>query len=494
MQDEKINEFIEQIRTLEETSSRQQADFLSEVSAQKRLADLYKTHMDEAVSKVEQLEEANATWKENFSKQATTFKNKLAEQIDKAGKVIAKTEEDAKAQLVALQAELDAVRAQQANGGTSAQTSATVVPQEFEELGITEMYDRVVRAEKELVTEQVRRGELELYLDRILKDVQSKAPIIASQRKDYMRVLESHSQLTAKLDRIVTENTALKQKLVGMEQSRKEAVDEASELALQNKDLGRQIQHLLRKQMGVPPSSGPGAAGSIGDADGVISEYLVTFEDVEELQTRNMQLLKVVRKLSMEQEEALTTSGSRSIAVIEDGGTVELKEALASSMAELKQMRESRVRMEEMVGSLVQQRDIYRAMLEEVDGGAGRITGSSALTVPPLTPTSPKVSSATSLSASKANEELRMKLAEVEQLSVITLYIVILITSLTSLCCHFRAKRLCIVCRTESCAWNMWRRPLAMLSIKVENRWQSCALKLLRPLPTPISMSIGLVR
>jgi nucleoprotein TPR len=412
LQDEKINEFIEQIRSLEETSSRQQAEFLSEVSAQKRLADLYKSHLDEAVSKVEQLEEANATWKENFAKQANTYKAKLSEQIEKSGKVIAKTEEDCKAQLLALQAELDAVKA---NGTPGASTSSvTVVPQEFEELGITEMYDRVVRAEKELVAEQVRRGELELYLDRILKDVQSKAPLIASQRKDYMRVLESHSQLTAKLDRIVTENTGLKQKLEGMERSRKEAVDEAAGLEMQNKDLGRQIQHLLRQQMGVPHSSA--GAGSTGNADGVISEYLVDFGDIEELQTRNMQLLKVVRKLSMEQEEALGGHGGNgAVAVIEDGSKVELQEALASSMSELKQMRESRVRMEEMVGSLVQQRDIYRAMLEEVDGGSARTAGSSALTVP-LTPTSPKVSSASAMSASKASEEMRMKLAEVSPL------------------------------------------------------------------------------
>ena len=40
---------------------------------------------------------------------------------------------------------------------------------------------------------------------------------------------------------------------------------------------------------------------SNSNAHGVISEHLLTFDDVTELQTRNSQLLQVLRKLSVEQ-------------------------------------------------------------------------------------------------------------------------------------------------------------------------------------------------
>ena len=418
LQDEKIHQFLEQIRVLEETSSRQQAEFLSEVAAQKRLADLYKSHLDEATASVERLEEMNDTWKENYAKQAASFKTRLAEQVAKAEAVIAKTEEEAAQQIKALQAELDTVRQQQTSReGASSVGPATVVPPDFEELGVTEMYDRVVRAEKELVQEQCRRGELELYLDRILKDVQSKAPLIASQRKDYMRVLESHAQLTNKLDNLVSENHSLKQKIERLERENKEALLEARSLEMQNKDLGQQIQHLLKRQSGVPTSAPSARGGASGTAEGVISEYLVTFDDIDELQTRNMQLLKVVRKLSTEQEEAL---GSTAVVAVDDT-QAELQEALTSSIAELKQMRESRQRMEEMVASLVQQRDIYRAMLEEVDGGApvgsGTTPAKAITSGTPRTPSSPAASASAAISAAKANEDMRMKLAEVTFLS-----------------------------------------------------------------------------
>ena len=53
----------------------------------------------------------------------------------------------------------------------------------------------------------------------------------------------------------------------------------------------------------VPMAISAAAAGTGGatSADDVISNFLVTFDSIEELQTRNQQLLQVVRKLTSEQ-------------------------------------------------------------------------------------------------------------------------------------------------------------------------------------------------
>ena len=59
-----------------------------------------------------------------------------------------------------------------------------------------------------------------------------------------------------------------------------------------NKDLGTQVQFLLKKNL---PAQQAGAGG--GGSGDVITDHLVTFENVEQLQQRNMQLLKVTRKL-----------------------------------------------------------------------------------------------------------------------------------------------------------------------------------------------------
>lgn len=59
---------------------------------------------------------------------------------------------------------------------------------------------QVVTAQKTAAEENRKRKECELYLERILKDIESKAPLIASQRRDYGRVLEAHSQLSQQVD------------------------------------------------------------------------------------------------------------------------------------------------------------------------------------------------------------------------------------------------------------------------------------------------------
>ena len=110
-------------------------------------------------------------------------------------------------------------------------------------------------------------------------------------------------------------------------------------------------------------------------AQGVISEHLLTFDDISVLQTRNAQLLKVVRKLSADQETGEAQRQSQKRITVVQGQSADWDEssepaavaALQAAMKELSSLRDTRERTEEMVMSLVQQRDLYKAMLEEAD-------------------------------------------------------------------------------------------------------------------------------
>jgi nucleoprotein TPR len=103
----------------------------------------------------------------------------------------------------------------------------------------------------------------------------------------------------------------------------------------------------------------------------VISEHLLTFENVSELLTKNEQLMRVVRKLSEEQEtneaekSKRRTSGSL-VPYIGGGGDSE-NLALQAALKELEALKESRLKTEEMVDSLINQKEVYKAMLQEAD-------------------------------------------------------------------------------------------------------------------------------
>ena len=206
--------------------------------------------------------------------------------------------------------------------------------------------------------------------------------IISSLFRDFHRLLDSHGQLTKRLDDVLIENNQLKEALLESQSDLEKAKAEAHSLDSLNQDLGAQVQHLLKKnyEKGASFSSTSSFPFNSGSSDkqsagNIISDYLVAFDDIKELQTRNTQLLKVVRKLSEDQEniENKTMTGDKEFE--------SLKASLEASNRELNTLREARIRTEEMVLGLVQQRDMYRTMVEESEktyGSQGLLTASPA--------------------------------------------------------------------------------------------------------------------
>ena len=264
--------------------------------------------------------------------------------------------------------------------------------QNYDMLGMTEMYDRIVQMDRELFAERSKRKEVEMYLQQILKDVESKAPILASQRRDYYRIIESHASLANRLDLLVQENSDLKHAVDNLRRDSSEAREESQALSIHNSDLCQQVQHLLRMSLDIgrrSAHSNDGVAigsrravveatddeeeeGGINPQD-VISEYLVTFDDVVDLQRKNAELLRVVRKLSKEpalmllgdgEGESTTASSANATSASAQKESSSNSRALQAAMEELSEMREARQRMEEMVVVLAQQRDMYRSMVE----------------------------------------------------------------------------------------------------------------------------------
>lgn len=223
----------------------------------------------------------------------------------------------------------------------------------------------------------------ELYLARIMKDIELKAPQIAAQKRDYKRVLESHTQVTGKLDQLVEENSKLRKTVANVEQTLLAVSSEKGVLKQQNTDLGRQVLHLLGK--------GEECTGARIEEDGtgmdVVSEYLVVYNSVDDLQEKNKQLLTVVRKLAEDQKKDVGEMLQKNYTSHEtiDEGTLLASEdnaPLEAVMKELHSLQESRKHTEEMVASLVHQRDMYRAMLEQSTSGSLSTTPSKTLSTP----------------------------------------------------------------------------------------------------------------
>jgi phage shock protein A len=97
-----------------------------------------------------------------------------------------------------------------------------------------------------------------------LKDMERNAPVLLGQKRDLGRVLESHAQLTARLDIVGAENVALREQYERAMESAHSLKEDVTALSQHNSDLSAQIQHLLARSMegqGQGHSSGSNASG-----------------------------------------------------------------------------------------------------------------------------------------------------------------------------------------------------------------------------------------
>eukprot|EP00960_Hanusia_phi_P044280 756553-Hanusia_phi.AAC.1 len=163
-------------------------------------------------------------------------------------------------------------------------------------------------------------------------------------------------------------------------------MSDAASLERQNKDLTMQCRALLREveelrnqlaspavQRALVRSSSQGQnqgasnidennlpeVGTGVDAENFITQHLVLYKNVNQLQEQNQKLLKVVRQLSADNERE---SEKMMQQLREEYGN-----KIDAAMKEVQDIRQERQELETRVSSLVQQRDMYRILLAEAD-------------------------------------------------------------------------------------------------------------------------------
>ncbi len=401
----------EELKDAKKTHATEREGMEKELSAAKRISDLYKARGKEAEDQL-QREVSEGTTRVNSLRELIQVQKEQAKDVLMKAKAEAESIiERQSTELVKVKErvkELEDLEKQRQlhHVPQSPESSASMVkkggagtvdvalsghhhPSSF--LSVANMQDRVVEAEEALGKERAERRRLERYLNRVLLEVESKAPIIASQKLDYRRALASHEHISSRLEEAMIEVRELERE-AKLARTEKNSVErEVTSLKQVAADLGLQVQVLLRQQLKdnlgrssgaaiVPADDFPNGSGSV-EPSAVISQHLVSFHDVAELQQRNEQLLRVVRKLS---EERVSIEKANM-----DASAAADAAALEESMRELEDLKRARARQEEMVAAIVEQRDMYRLLLAQesqkllsessssdmkVDGGVGSET------------------------------------------------------------------------------------------------------------------------
>ncbi|XP_061201715.1 nucleoprotein TPR isoform X1 [Neopsephotus bourkii] len=416
-----VEDLLNKLKEAKEQQAGMEERFHSELNAHIKLSNLYKSAADDSEAKsneltgaVEELHkllkeagEANKATQEHLvevEESKAVMEKELREKISKLEKELENAND-----LLSATKRKGAILSEEELAAMSP-TAAAVAKVVKPGMKLTELYNAYVETQDQLLLEKLENKRINKYLDEIVQEVEAKAPILKRQREEFERSQKAVASLSAKLEQAMKEIQRLQEDADKANKHASLLGRENQRLEIQVKDLSQQIRVLL---MELEEARGNHvirdeevSSADISSSSEVISQHLVSYRNIEELQQQNQRLLVALRELgeAKEKEEQETTSSKIS----------ELQSQLEEALNELEKLRESRHHQLQLVESIVRQRDMFRILLAQTTGAIIPLQASGMLPEEMSLTSTPKRSNlpqAMSTPASESVETLEAKAA-----------------------------------------------------------------------------------
>ncbi|KAK2496254.1 hypothetical protein MC885_012723 [Smutsia gigantea] len=344
-----VEELLTKLKEAKEQQASMEEKFHNELNAHIKLSNLYKSAADDSEAKSNELTravdelhkllkeagEANKAIQDHLLEMEESKDQLEKEMLEKIGK-LEKELENANDLLSATKRK-GAILSEEELAAMSP-TAAAVAKIVKPGMKLTELYNAYVETQDQLLLEKLENKRINKYLDEIVKEVEAKAPILKRQREEYERAQKAVASLSVKLEQAMKEIQRLQEDTDKANKHSSVLERDNQRMEIQIKDLSQQIRVLL---MELEEARGNHvirdeevSSADISSSSEVISQHLVSYRNIEELQQQNQRLL--------------------------------LK--LESALTELEQLRESRQHQMQLVDSIVRQRDMYRILLSQTTG------------------------------------------------------------------------------------------------------------------------------
>uniref|UniRef100_A0A8C4ITP2 Nucleoprotein TPR n=1 Tax=Dicentrarchus labrax TaxID=13489 RepID=A0A8C4ITP2_DICLA len=370
--------YIKMVKAKEQQATMEEK-FRNELNANIKLSNLYKGAAADSEAKSEELSQAVEEL-HKLLKDAGEANKALEEKLQEMNGATDKSVAELKERIQGLEKELDnaneLLSSSKLRGpvGTTSMLSeeqmttmsptAAAVSKIKPGMKLTELYTAYVESQEQLQLERLENKRVNKYLDDIVQEVEAKAPILKRQRDEHERMQKSVASLSAKLEQAVKEVHRLQKEADEANKCSSVLERDNQRYELQLGDMAQQVRVLLIE---LEEARGNHvvheeevSSADISSTSEVISQHLVTFRGVEELQKQNQRLLVALRELSdaQEKEEFEATGNKRG----------ELEQSLDKAQVELESLKEQRNQQVKMTESIVRQRDMYRVLLAQATG------------------------------------------------------------------------------------------------------------------------------
>ncbi|KAI0736332.1 hypothetical protein C8Q72DRAFT_803970 [Fomitopsis betulina] len=400
-QSHQLTQALSRVQSLQGQLAEQEVTFSSEASSLKRLVEMMEAREAQAKAIVEGIEQDYAGISERAGRREAALKDEIEEQRQRAEQAEKRIEE-----LEAVMERLDrgefpmpsfTAEGLQGTPRTPARTpgmmsmmnatpdflsqsimglSPTVaMASRVQRNGktFTEVYADYVRLQEDYARKSAEFDNMDRTLSAVLAQIEERAPILSQQRAEYERLQQESGQLASQLSQALAERDTYAQSSEEHAQKLAKSSRENTLLQKQLDDLGRQIRVLLKELSRMQDPSLPSDAEfefeenlpPAENVEEVITNNLVVFRSLPQLQQQNQKLLKVVRDLGarMEAEEKDYR------ATLEHEQSEAVREA-HEAIKQLQEQLESQSKSSEVtIQAYMKERDSLRALLARQNGG-----------------------------------------------------------------------------------------------------------------------------
>ncbi|KAF2220726.1 hypothetical protein BDZ85DRAFT_251994 [Elsinoe ampelina] len=337
---QKAEDAFAKIQKLQESAIESESAFKVELESARRLADLQKQSADtararlqELTSNLEQIKDAAAEEIGQLQAEIETEQSEKEALESKLQELETEVERLQNAQARQQQASVPGTPIRSSNGMMAMTPIRGNSPAPFTpgtirskgNLNFTQLYSENVQLRADLENERRRTTELSNELDQMIQDLETRGPEQEDLRQDKERIEAEVVEMSSLLDAALAERDKVLQEARSKEGQIAGLSKEGDVLRQQLRDLSAQIKILLvemqAREQGLDGLDAAGqaqlqmlAAGELDEesisnqtsAGSFITQRLLLFRNVAELQEQNTQLLKLNRGLAerMEGEEA----------------------------------------------------------------------------------------------------------------------------------------------------------------------------------------------
>ncbi|KAI3817234.1 hypothetical protein L1987_11023 [Smallanthus sonchifolius] len=175
---------------------------------------------------------------------------------------------------------------------------------------LVKMYEKYQEAVDALRHEQLGRKQSESILARVLHEIEEKADVILDERAEHERMVDAYVTLNEKLQHSLSEQTVLERTIQELKAELKKHERDYNLAQKGNNDLQKQVTILLKECRDIQLRCGSVDYDSVVkdqmdvglDSDGVFSDCMLTFKDINGLVEQNAQLRGLVRLLTEQVE------------------------------------------------------------------------------------------------------------------------------------------------------------------------------------------------